>query len=378
MKRGFVRPLGAALGVAVAFAAARRAPVRALLCVAAASLAVSAPVAARTLSTAKTITGTARNDVLRGTAGSDTISGKAGNDTISALGGDDLIVGGPGADRIACGPGHDTVIADPQDTVGKDCETIKGLPPAKAPSKPHVPDGDYVGSTGQQDRFGFDVSGKGSTISGISFTADMNCGSQGFGIRLFGWGVRVPGPTTVAADGSFSTEISQATTNGLTTTGTLSGTLDLSGNGRGTLTVSLDDPQTNIDCTTGPLDWTVQRATTVIPVGHYVASTDQRRTVSFQTADGVTLTDLSADFVTTCSDGTARTFTFTHTATIIVDAHRAADSTGTLRDGTVVDITFDFDAAGFISGTMSFQHVPAPDTPGVLCDTGTITFSGGP
>ena len=56
-----------------------------------------------------TITGTARNDVLRGTGGADVICGLGGNDTITGLGGNDVLNGGPGNDRIDGGVGNDTL-----------------------------------------------------------------------------------------------------------------------------------------------------------------------------------------------------------------------------------------------------------------------------
>ncbi len=54
-----------------------------------------------------TITGTARNDLLRGTAGRDVICAGAGNDVVRGEGGDDLIYGGEGSDVLRGGPGSD-------------------------------------------------------------------------------------------------------------------------------------------------------------------------------------------------------------------------------------------------------------------------------
>jgi hypothetical protein len=54
-----------------------------------------------------TITGTARNDVLRGTAGPDVLCGLGGNDTLIGLGADDVLLGGPGNDTLDGGPGND-------------------------------------------------------------------------------------------------------------------------------------------------------------------------------------------------------------------------------------------------------------------------------
>jgi hypothetical protein len=86
---------------------------------------------------AASIVGTAKNDTLRGTAKADRLLGRGGNDKLYGLGGadvlnggpgNDLLVGGTGPDRLACGPGRDTAMADAQDKVAADCETIKGLP----------------------------------------------------------------------------------------------------------------------------------------------------------------------------------------------------------------------------------------------------------
>ena len=213
---------------------------------------------------AKTITGTARNDVLRGTAGNDVIYGKAGNDTITGVAGNDLIVGGPGADRISCGPGRDTVVADAQDSIAKDCEIVKGLPaPVRRP-----PEGDYVGSTSQQHRFGFDVAGHGAEITGISLSID-----------------------------------------------------------------------------------------------------------------GAKITSFSASFSAQCPGATGNfTWTWSAASSLEVGPDRQATLSGQLNDGTLVNISFSFDAAGFVDGTMSFQQLPALDAQGnkIVCGSETITFSGEP
>jgi hypothetical protein len=86
---------------------------------------------------AATVTGTARNDTLRGTAksdkidgrgGNDRLFGRAGNDVLIGASGNDLLDGGPGKDTFRCGPGSDVAQARPGDRVGRDCETVRGLP----------------------------------------------------------------------------------------------------------------------------------------------------------------------------------------------------------------------------------------------------------
>src|SRR6266571_5253109 len=121
-------------------------------------------------SAVRTINGTPKNDVLRGTKGADTINGRAGNDklfgnagndTLVGGSGNDVLVGGPGKDRLRCGGGRDTAIADATDTVGGDCEVVKGLPvtapppappppaPPPPPAAPTAKPGHYCGFTNQ-------------------------------------------------------------------------------------------------------------------------------------------------------------------------------------------------------------------------------------
>jgi lysophospholipase L1-like esterase len=90
--------------------------------------ALLAPLVAAAAAWAGTITGTPRADTLKGTPRADKIYGKAGNDRLFGYGGNDLLVGGPGTDLLACGPGRDIAIADAADTVGRDCEVVRGRP----------------------------------------------------------------------------------------------------------------------------------------------------------------------------------------------------------------------------------------------------------
>lgn len=81
------------------------------------------------------IFGDAGDDRITGDRGSDHIAGGAGNDTIFGNLAPDVISGGSGDDRInvvrgeldtvRCGSGHDTVLADPGDTVARDCEDVR-------------------------------------------------------------------------------------------------------------------------------------------------------------------------------------------------------------------------------------------------------------
>jgi uncharacterized delta-60 repeat protein len=100
-----------------------------------------------------TKTGTSRPDVIRGGRGHDALRGLGGNDRLYGGSGNDRLFGGAGNDRleghkgrdvldagpgrdtihardkavdtIRCGAGRDVVIADRNDKVAKDCETVR-------------------------------------------------------------------------------------------------------------------------------------------------------------------------------------------------------------------------------------------------------------
>jgi len=86
---------------------------RTMVGVAAVALAVAWPAIA--VAQPPTIAGTDAADRLRGTASADRIDGKAGADRIDGRGGRDV---------ISCGAGRDSVIAERQDVVRRDCETV--------------------------------------------------------------------------------------------------------------------------------------------------------------------------------------------------------------------------------------------------------------
>ena len=82
-----------------------------------------------TVATSCTITGSARNDVLRGTSGRDVVCGLGGNDTIYGFGGNDTLIGGAGDDRLDAGDGDDSLIGDAgKDTLlgGAGADTLNG------------------------------------------------------------------------------------------------------------------------------------------------------------------------------------------------------------------------------------------------------------
>jgi hypothetical protein len=232
-------------------------------------------------SAVKTITGTPKNDVLRGTAGADTINGKAGNDklfgnagsdTLVGGSGNDLLVGGPGKDRLRCGAGRDTASADATDTVGSDCEVVKGLPdavppPAPTPQPPPPPapgpaakGGHYCGFTNQGKSICFDVAG--SSAANFATTSDVDCGSVGI---LEDVGLSFGDATQIQPDLSFSfsyngplqTDSGSSITN-VSTSYSVSGKLDTAGNATGTLNLnrfSFDYQGTHYDCAAAGYGW---------------------------------------------------------------------------------------------------------------------------
>ncbi len=226
--------------------------------------------------TMKTINGTPENDVLTGTPRPDTLNGKAGNDRLlgkagndSLIGGtgNDLLVGGPGQDRLACGPGRDTAIADAADTVGSDCEAVKGLP-STAPTPPPVPPppqapsvkaGHYCGFTNQGKSICFDSTG--TTVASFATTSDVDCG---IGI-LRDLGLSFTGATRIQPDlsfmftynGSLETGSGSEITN-VTTSYMVSGKFDTEGNATGTLSLnrfSFDYQGTHYDCAAAGYGW---------------------------------------------------------------------------------------------------------------------------
>ena len=229
-------------------------------------------------SVSRHIVGTAKNDVLKGTPAADRIDGRAGNDTLKGLGGNDVLIGGAGNDRLIggagtdslrCGAGKDTAVADTSDTVASDCEVVTGLPaepppPAPTPPPPAAPlakPGHYCGFTNQGKSICFDVSADGNRVANFDTTSDADCGNVG--IRDLG--LSFGGSTPIQSDHTFtftyngplSTSPGSPITN-VTTNYTVSGKLDTSGNGTGTLSLtrfSFDYQGTHYDCSAAPYGW---------------------------------------------------------------------------------------------------------------------------
>jgi len=217
--------------------------------------------------------GTARADVIHGLGGNDTIAGFGGNDRLFGDGGNDTLVGGPGndvltggpgADAFACGPGRDTVYADLKDTVGNDCEVVKGIgatpsppaptPPAPTPPPPPALAGHYSGTTSQAEKIDFDVSSDGTMVLNLT-TGQVNqsCTPDDFTLYGGNYGFsNIP----IAADGTFSLDYhGTQDLDGSPATfedkldGTFSGTM-----ASGTLVSTLQVNQ--YSCVSGTVTWT--------------------------------------------------------------------------------------------------------------------------
>ena len=161
-----------------------------------------------TSSFAATIVGTAKSDVIRGSGKADLIIGKAGNDKLYGLGGNDTLVGGlgndtlvggPGADKLRCGPARDVAIADANDKVSVDCETVRG------PARPSISIGDASVAEGSSGTtvLSFDVTlSKAVTwnVSVVYATVDGTAKAGSDYVAAKGTLVFSPGETTKAIE----------------------------------------------------------------------------------------------------------------------------------------------------------------------------------
>lgn len=242
------------------------------------SLACTALLIAAATVGAATIRGTAGNDTLRGGAGADRLFGLGGNDKLYGAGGkdvlsggvgNDLLVGGPGADTLLCGPGKDVASGDAKDKIGKDCETVKGVPapvPPVPPTPPPAPQpppavavtvGNYQGLIDGNSLF-FTVASDRSVWLFRSNYIREDCNNNLYISGTISWGVsRFP----IAADGTFSasgTGTGTIDNAPATFTDSLTGRFDGSNNVTGTYTASavFDYQGTHYTCTSGSKTWT--------------------------------------------------------------------------------------------------------------------------
>jgi Ca2+-binding RTX toxin-like protein len=240
-------------------------------------------VASVSAGTAGRFVGTAKNDVLKGTSKADMIDGRGGNDTLSGLAGNDVLIGGKGNDKLVggrghdklrCGTGRDTAVADATDTVGNDCEVVRGLPATPPPPPPPPPTpppppppvgpqakaGHYCGFTNQGKSICFDVTADSTRVANIDTTSDVDCGNVG--IRDLG--LSFGGSSPIQSDLTFSFTYNGGIRSGdpdltnITTSYTLSGKFDTAGNATGTLSLSrfsFDYKGTHYDCAAAGYGW---------------------------------------------------------------------------------------------------------------------------
>ncbi len=137
--------------------------------------------------------------------------GLAGNDVLNGGPGNDKLVGGKGADKLRCGAGKDTAVADETDTVGADCEVVKGLPPKRRPllPPPPAPSSPAAPHTGKWSLLRIHESGQehllrrhpdGVRAANFATTSDVTCGNVG----INGLGLSFSGSTPIQADLTFS------------------------------------------------------------------------------------------------------------------------------------------------------------------------------
>jgi len=232
--------------------------------------------------TSRHLVGTAHNDVLKGTPAADTLEGRGGNDRLSGLAGNDVLlggpgndrlVGGPGKDRLSCGRGKDVAVADANDVVGSDCESVLGLPtepppteppPAPTPPPPAAPlakPGHYCGFTNQGKSICFDVTADGMRVASFDTTSDLDCGVGILPDVELSFGGSAP----IQADGTFTftyngplTTAPGSSISNVTTSYSVNGKLDTAGNGTGALRLasfSFVYQGTRYDCSAASYGW---------------------------------------------------------------------------------------------------------------------------
>jgi Ca2+-binding RTX toxin-like protein len=141
-----------------------------------------------TLRNIEDVKGSQFGDTLTGDSGPNKITGGPGVDTIDGGDGDDTINARDGeADTVTCGGGTDTVLADPQDTVGSDCENVKVSNDTTPPDPPvitspannsSIPTSSFTGVAGTAESGStvdlFEVSGSAKTPKGEATTDSSN------------------------------------------------------------------------------------------------------------------------------------------------------------------------------------------------------------
>jgi hypothetical protein len=218
---------------------------------------------------AGTISGTAKNDVLRGTARADVLLGKSGNDTLYGRAGNDVLRGGPGKDKLIggaggdklyCGGGVDTVVADAKDRIAADCEKGRPRPP---PPPPRAQPGPFAGTTSQGRPISFEVTSLGLSVRGfvIGYAAARTPPAQYTGTLT----LSPSGPSghvAIGTDRRFTLNFGPAVVSDDTLTAAIAGTFDASGtNASGTVQLHAVATRsgTRYECDTGSLTWSAAK-----------------------------------------------------------------------------------------------------------------------
>ena len=118
---------------------------------------------------------------------------------------------------------------------------------------PHA--GHYSGQTSQGKAISFDVSADSTSLSNMSFSADLTCPNQSALVRDFP--VQLEGSNSLT-NGAFSGTFSGSSSDGnLQVSGSLAGSFDPStGAGSGTLQVDLTVNDPSLQCSSGQVTWT--------------------------------------------------------------------------------------------------------------------------
>ena len=118
---------------------------------------------------------------------------------------------------------------------------------------PHA--GHYSGQTSQGKAISFDVSADSTSLSNMSFSADLTCPNQSAIVRDFP--VQLDGSNSLT-NGAFSGTFSGSSSDGnLQVSGSLAGSFDPStGAGSGTLQVDLTVNDPSLQCSSGQVTWT--------------------------------------------------------------------------------------------------------------------------
>ncbi len=121
---------------------------------------------------------------------------------------------------------------------------------------PHA--GHYAGQTSQGKAIAFDVSADSTSVSNLTFTADLTC-TELPGVTVRDFPLDFGGPITVNADRSFGGPVSGSSSDGsVTLSGTFAGSFDAAtgaGSGSFSIDLTINDPSGALHCSSGQVTW---------------------------------------------------------------------------------------------------------------------------